>query len=97
MVFGCKWVGGGGNVHTFLMVRDFDGALGKRLWMSGRGLGVAWIQFGTPCEILERFGGQPRHHLRRLGTHGGGLGTVLMLSGNLRGSTWQGDRKDDNT
>ena len=84
-------------MHNFLMVRDLEGALGKRLWTSGRGLGVAWIQFGTPGDVWGRFWGQPSHHLRRLGTHGGGLGTVLMLSGNLRGSTGQGDRKDDNT
>ena len=71
----------------FETVRDLDGALGKRLWMSGRGLGVAWIQFGTPGDVWGRFWG----HVGEVS------GTVLMLSGNLRGSTGQGDRKDDNT
>ena len=60
--------------HNFLMVRDLDGALGKRLWTSGRGLGVAWIRFGTPGDVWRRYWGQPSNHLRRLGTYGGGIG-----------------------
>ena len=54
---GCKWVGGGGNVHHFLMFRDHEGALGKRLWTSGRGLGVAWTHSGAPGDVQGRFGG----------------------------------------
>ena len=61
-------------MHNFLMVRDLEGALGKRLWTSGTGLGVAWIHFGTPGDVLGTFLGQPSNHLKRLGTYGGGLG-----------------------
>ena len=53
---GCKWVRGGGNVDILLMVRDLEGALGKRLWTSGRGLGGAWTRWG-PGDVRGRFGG----------------------------------------
>ena len=37
---GCKWVGGGGNVHICFNVRDFEGAFGKRSWSLGEVLGL---------------------------------------------------------
>ena len=61
-------------MHYFLMVRDLEGALGKRLWTSGRCLGVAWTHVGTLGDVWSRGWGQLSDHLKRLGTYGEGLG-----------------------
>ena len=37
----------------FLNVWDLEGALGKRSWTSGRGLGVAWTLFLGRLEMSE--------------------------------------------
>ena len=76
-------------MHILLKVHDLEGALGKRSWTSGRGLGVAWTHFGAPGDVRGRFGGWLRHRLKRLGTSGGGLGgrfDVIGASWRLRGA-----------
>ena len=95
---GRKWVGGGGNVHYFLLFRDPEKALGKHLgelfeWMSERGLGVAWTHFETPGDVWGWFWPplEAPWDMREV------LGTVLMHLCNLGGSTGQGNRKDNNT
>ena len=40
-------------MHILLKVRDLEGALGKRSWTSGRGLGVAWTLFLGRLEMSE--------------------------------------------
>ena len=84
-------------MHFFLMVRDLEGALGKRLWTSGRGLGVDWTHFGAPGDVWERFWDSPTAIWCGGGHLGAVLGAVWMLSGHLGDCTGQCRRKDDNT
>ena len=72
-------------MHNFLMVRDLEGALGKRLWTSGRCLGVACTHVGTLGDVWRRGWGQLSHHLRRQGTYVGGLGGSF----DAHGQSWR--------
>ena len=69
-------------MHHFLMVRDFEGALGKRLWNVWE---RSWGCLDTFCYVWGRFWGQPSHHLRRLGTYGGGDRDSFDVLGQSRG------------
>ena len=78
------WVQVGGRWREcalLFMVRDLEGALGKRLLTSGRSLGAAWTHVGTLGDVWRRFWGQLSHHLKRLRTYVGGLGGSFDVLG----------------
>ena len=85
-------------MHILLKVHDFEGALGKRSWTSGRGLGVAWTLFLGRLEMSEGGSGDSLGTARSAWGHQGEvLGAGLMLSEHLGSSAGQGKRKDANT